>query len=380
MNESNQYIGTTIEKRGNHTVDDINFCRFVIRSLPSAVLTVDSELRITSFNPWAEEITGYVEEEVLGRYCGEVLQGGKCKSSCPLKAVLECKDHVVRIETTIENKWGETIPVRMNTGGLFDDEGELIGGLEAFHDISYLKVLEREKNNMISMIAHDMRSPLISIDGFILRLLKRTSDDKTKNYLNIMLREARKLESLIDEFLEFSRLQSGRLKLDFTETSLDRELHELCETYEPGALKRGIKIELHSDEALPIIQADGKRLHRALSNLLDNAIKYSEEGGSIHITTQDKDEKIMVKIVDEGAGIDPRELPYIFDPFHRGKEVKEKDGFGIGLAAVRTIVEGHGGRIQVKSELDKGSMFTVVLPKTMNSEEEVDSGKILEEP
>ncbi len=347
-------------------VDSIKFCRFVIRSLPVAVLTVDSELRITSANPWAEEITGYAEMEVLGRYCGEILQGGRCKSSCPLKTVLECKDHVVRIETTIRNKCGETIPVRMNTGGLFDDEGELIGGLEAFHDISYLKVLERERNNMISMIAHDMRSPLIGIDGFILRLLKKTSDDKAREYLNIMLREARKLESLIDEFLEFSQLQSGKLKLNFNATSLDKELHELLETHEPRALKDGKKIELHSDEALPIIQADGRRLHRAFSNLFDNAIKYSATGGSIHITTQDKDDEIVVKIADEGKGIDPRELPYVFDPFHRGKEVNEGDGFGIGLAAVRTIVEGHGGRIQVESELDKGSAFTVFLPKRID--------------
>ncbi len=344
--------------------DDLQFCRFVIKSVPVAIATVDSELRITSFNPWAEEVTGYTEKEVIGRYCGEILQGGRCESNCPLKTVLESEEQVVRIETTIKNKWMETIPVRMNTAGLFDDHGNLIGGLEAFQDISYLKVLEREKSNMVSMLAHDMKSPLIGIEGFAHRLLRNADhEDKTKNYLNIILRESRKLAFLIDEFLEFSRIQSGKLKLNFGATSLDKELHELYEVYEPHASKRGIRLDLSSDEPLPLIQADASRMHRAFSNLLDNAIKYSKEGGTILIATQENDQEITVKVIDQGMGIDPADLPYVFDPFHRGKGAREKSGFGVGLSTVKAIVEGHGGRVLVKSELDKGSEFAVVLPK-----------------
>jgi len=345
-------------------VDDIQFCRFVIRSVPVAIATVDSELRITSLNPWAEDVTGYSEKEVIGRYCGEVLQGGRCERNCPLKTVLENEEQVVRIETTIKNKWMDIVPVRMNTAGLFDDQGNLIGGLEAFQDISYLKILEREKDNMVSMLAHDMKSPLIGIEGFALRLLKNAGhDEKTEKYLNVILRESRKLGFLIDEFLEFSRIKSGKLKLNFNPASLDKELHELLEAYEPKASKRGMKLELRSDEPLPIVQADADRLHRAFSNLLDNAIKYSKEGDSILIETQENDQEIIVRIIDQGIGIDPSDLPYVFDPFHRGREAREKGGFGVGLSTVRAIVEGHGGRVFVKSEPHKGSEFTVVLLK-----------------
>jgi len=345
-------------------IDDIQFCEFVIKSLPIAVVTVNADLRIMSFNPWAEEVTGYSEEDVIGRYCGEVLQGGRCEGNCPLKTVLESEEQVVRIETTIKNKWMESIPVRMNTAGLFDDGGNLIGGLEAFQDISHLKVLEREKNNMVSMLAHDMKSPLVGIEGFVLRLLRNADDeDKARNYLNIILRESRKLALLIEEFLEFSRIQSGKLKLDCSATSLDKELHELYEVYEPRASKRGIKMELRSDEPLPLIEADASRLHRAFGNLVDNAVKYSKEGDTILITTQEHDQEVMVKIIDEGSGIDPSDLPYVFDAFHRGKDAQEKAGFGIGLSTVKAIVEGHGGIVFVKSEPDKGSEFTVVLPK-----------------
>lgn len=360
----------------NRNVNDIHFCRFVMKSVPVAIVTVDSELRITSFNPWAEEITGYTEKDVMGCFCGEILQGGRCQSDCPLKTVLESAEHVVRIETTIRNKWMEALPVRMNTAGLFDDEGNLIGGLEAFQDISYLKILERGKENMISMLAHDMKSPLIGIEAFALRLLKRANDDdKTKSYLNVILRESRKLAFLIDEFLEFSRLKSGKLQLNFSATSLDKELHELYEAFEPRASRQGIRLHLRSDEPLPILEADASRLQRALCNLLDNAIKYSKEGDTILLVTNEKDDEVTVTVIDEGSGIHPDDLPYVFDPFHRGKEGQEKGGFGVGLSTVKAIVEGHGGRVLVKSEVKVGSEFTVVLPKRRKTETEPYSNK-----
>jgi len=152
------------------------FYKFVIQSLPVAVITVNSELQITNFNPWAERLTGYAKEEVLGRYCGDILQGGMCNMECPLRTVIDRRDPTVHIETTIRNKMGEIIPVRMSTAALLDEEDRLIGGLEAFHDISQLKALEREKADLLSMFAHDMKSPLIAIQGFVLRLLAHTTD------------------------------------------------------------------------------------------------------------------------------------------------------------------------------------------------------------
>ena len=144
---------------------DLTFFKFVIQSLPVAVATVNSQLNITGFNPSAEGLTVYSAEEALGRYCGEILQGGMCHSECPLRRVLHNQRRIVRIETTVRGKWGETIPVRMNTAALLDEDGKLIGGLEAFQDISRLKALQREKANLISMFAHDMKSPAVAIQG-----------------------------------------------------------------------------------------------------------------------------------------------------------------------------------------------------------------------
>lgn len=345
---------------------DLNFYRFVINSLPVAVVTVNAEFKITGFNSWAEQLTGYSEKEAMGRYCGEILRGGMCKINCPLKAVIKKHQTVVRVNTTITDRSEKTIPVAMNTAGLFDDEGHLLGGLEAFQDISRLKALEREKANLISMFAHDIKSSLTIIGGFVLRLIKKRSgldEEKKIKYLDIMKNETGKLSFLVNDFLEFSRLQTGRLKLEFSPTSLDKELMELFDAYQVKAKQAGINLKLENDAELPIIEADANRLRRVFTNLLDNALKFSKSEGAITLSTDQTEKDIVVKVKDGGIGIDPKDLPFIFDTFNRGKGAEKREGFGLGLATVKAIVEAHGGRVLVKSELGNGSVFKVILPK-----------------
>ncbi len=347
---------------------DLGFHRFIIDSLPVGIMTVDAGLKINSFNPWAEAVTGYSAKEVMRRYCGQVLKGGMCDVHCPLKTVIDRQHPVVRVETTIRKKNGQIIPVRMNTAALLDEAGTLIGGVEAFQDISYLKTLEEEKNNFISMIAHDMKSSVTVIGGFALRLLTRGDGldrEKHKEYLGIIRRESSKLESMIHDFLEFSRLQRGEFKLNFGPTSLDKELMELVESYQVKASQAGVGLEFQGQKALPMIEADAAQLRRVFTNLLDNAIKFSKGSGKITVIPEERGHEVLVRIADQGKGIAPAELPYIFYAFHHGKE---SGGFGLGLAAVKAIVEGHGGRLEVDSELDRGSTFTVILPKAQRSQ------------
>jgi PAS domain S-box-containing protein len=120
----------------NRDVRDLSFYRFIIDSLPVGVMTVDSELKITGFNPWAEKITEYSEKEVIGHYCGGILEGGTCGINYRLKTVIKRDKPIIRADTTIHNRWGEIIPVRTNTAGLLDADGRLIGAVEAFQDIS----------------------------------------------------------------------------------------------------------------------------------------------------------------------------------------------------------------------------------------------------
>ena len=347
-------------------LQNASFCNFVIDSLPVGVLTVNPQMTITSFNPWAETLTGYSEKEALGRYCGDVLQGGMCKLHCPLKTAIYRRQPVLQTETTIQNKAGETIPVRMHTAALLDKEGGLIGAVEAFQDISSLKAMERERENLISMFAHDMKSSLSIIGGFALRLHKQAAnlnEEKQGDYLGIIQKEIHRLDSLVIDFLEFARLQTGKLKLNFQDASLDKELIELCEAYQSRAIQSGMQLELRNEKRLLSVKADPDRMRRVFTNLLDNAFKFSTKGGTITITTQETAQEILISIRDEGRGIDPDDLPFVFDIFHRGKNADVKTGQGIGLATDKAIVEGHGGKVTVKSKPGQGSTFTVILPK-----------------
>jgi PAS domain S-box-containing protein len=349
----------------NQDVRALTLYRFIIDSLPVAVTTVDSELKITSFNPWAEKVTGYSEKQAMGRYCGDILQGAMCHTQCPVRTVLGCQHPIARVETTIQNKWGENIPVKMNTAALLDDHGKLIGAVEAFQDISDLKGLEFEKANLVSMIAHDMKSPLVTIRA-ALRLLNKgphIGEYKQKRYLQAISKESNRLLLLIKDFIEVSHLQARTLDFNFGPTSLDEQMLELLNTYVPRASQRGIEMKIESPRALPMIKADARRLRRVFTNLLDNALKFSKKQGTVTIKTQQTDQEVIVKIMDQGIGIDPKDLPHIFYPFYRGEHKRKRDGYGLGLAAVKAIVEGHGGRVLVRSELGKGSVFSVVLPK-----------------
>jgi two-component system phosphate regulon sensor histidine kinase PhoR len=229
-----------------------------------------------------------------------------------------------------------------------------------------LQALEREKANLISMFAHDIKSSLTIIGGFILRLIKKgtsLNEEKKIEYLDIMKNETGKLSFLINDFLEFSRLQTGKLKLEFSPTSLDKELMELFDTYQIKTKQAGINLKLENDEELPIIEADANRLRRIFTNLLDNAMKFSKIDSTVTLSTDQTEKDIIVEVKDEGIGIDPEDLPFIFDTFNRGKDAEGREGFGLGLATVKAIVEAHGGRVLVKSALGKGSEFKIILPK-----------------
>ena len=357
--------------REDSALQDTAFYRFIIESLPIGVLTVSPHMKVTSFNPWAEKLTDYSSEEALGRYCGDVLKGGMCTANCPLRRAIDNRRPIVRMETTIQNRSGEILPVRMHTAALMDKGGHLIGAVEAFQDISELKAMEREKDNIISMFAHDMKSSLTIIGGFVLRLLQKGGNmeaGKKNRYLEIVQNETGKLEFMINDFLEFARLQTGKLKMNFQVISLDKLLMELYEAYQSRGMQSGIRFEFLDENTLPVITADPERLRRVLTNLLDNAFKFTKKGGIIILLAEETEEEIKIAIEDSGRGIDPEELPFIFDIFHRGKDSDEIAGTGIGLATVKAIVEGHGGRVSVESKPGKGSIFTVILPKLQRSE------------
>ena len=337
----------------------------LVQSLPVGMISVDPNFHITEINAQGEKILGYSQAEVLGRPCGEVLRAEVCEGKCPIRGALSRGEPTGPIDTTFKGKDGQRKAVRLRASGLYDLEGKLVGGVEIFQDITELKALERERANLVSMFAHDMKSPLVGIQGFALRLLKKgdlSGVEKQKKYLEIIRREAAQLEKIINDFLDFTRLETGNLKLNFSAVYLDKELLELLEAFQPRFDMEGVKLSMADTEELPTIQGDAHNLRRAFTNLLDNALKYSSGGAEVRIEAKADDDSVILRFIDQGVGIPPEELPYIFDMFYRASSHGKKAGHGLGLAGVEAIIKGHGGRVIVSSEVGKGSVFSVMLP------------------
>lgn len=341
------------------------FCRYILDSLPVAMMTMDSNFKITSFNRRAEELTGCPTGEAMGRLCSEILLCNKCENDCPLQTVQEQHESAIGLEAELVNRNGETVPVRIGTAAIEDRGGNFIGYLEIIEDISRFKKMEQEKENFISMVVHDMKSPMVIIGGLIKRLKKEPTckdNEKIRKYLRAIDDAEQKLESLIHEFLEYSRLESKHVNLARNDIDIADILKEIIETQRPLAEEQQVNLQYDSHLHTPI-HADAVHLNRVFTNLLHNAIKFSPQGGVIIISAREADREVVIRFQDQGEGIDPEELPYIFDAFYRGKSDKKEEGHGLGLAAVKAIVRQHGGRVSAESTSGKGSVFTVRLPR-----------------
>ncbi|MEW6262915.1 MAG: ATP-binding protein [Thermodesulfobacteriota bacterium] len=342
--------------------------RTLIHSVPIGVISVDRNFLITEWNAMARSITGLTREDCLGKSYFEILEVLELKDCRLLSEVLKNQVLVGPIEYVLKNKSGASIPVRCLGAPFLDHMGQTAGGIKTIQDISEIKSLENERYLFMSMLAHDMKSPLVSIQGFAKRLLKKVSLSQTEqlnDYLEIISREAGKLEGLIKEFLEFSRLRSGQFSLDSSATNLKLVILQIIDTLSPRFSKEEIKIETQFGDDFPILELDSSRMRRVFINLIENALKHSPAKSTITISTLASSSDIIIKITDRGYGISPEDIPNIFEPFYRGLQAKPYHGYGLGLAAVSAIVKAHGGKVFASSQIGQGSCFTVALPRSL---------------
>lgn len=339
--------------------------QLILESSPLAMVTMDQEYTITSFNIYAEKLTGYAANEAIGRSCREILNCSHCGEDCPLRMALDLTELAPALEAEIVNRHGEHLDIKITHVTLLDEDKSFLGYLQVIEDISRQKRREREKMNFISMMAHDMKSPLVGISGLVNSLQKEKicqTNEKLRTYLMAIGEAQQRLETMVREFLEYSQLVSSQVTLNLSNTDITQLLQQVIEIYAPRARGKHIVLTFNFGP-LPGVMADTNRLYRVFTNIIDNAIKFSPEKTEIIITARDADDAIIVSIEDQGRGIETAEIPYIFDAFYRTKSMQNAEGQGLGLAASRSIIRRHGGRISVKSRVGKGSIFTVRLPK-----------------
>lgn len=231
------------------------------------------------------------------------------------------------------------------------------------------EMVKEFRGNLISNMAHDLRTPLQSILGYSETMLNKpdlTKEDKTK-YLEIILNSTKNLSSMINHFFEYSRYEISDIHPNKEAIPIDSITQNLYETYESICPEKDICFKIKNEENLPPINGDYMMLYRVFQNLIDNAIKFTPEGGIVDIAfTKSSDSKIKVQISDTGAGISPEELDSIFNKFQMAKsldsEGKTNKGLGLGLAIVKKILNLHNSEIFVKSTSGVGTTFTFFLP------------------
>ncbi len=343
-------------------------CDLVIRELPMALFIVDDRLRIIEFNAAAERITGWPKKDALGRPCSDVLLSSLCGERCPLRESVENGRTCRERDAVISTRSGQKKAIILSSVALVDDHGRLEYGIELFRDATAIKKLEAQKKNLISLFTHDLKVPVAIAGGFLERLLQGKAgplNEKQVRYLESIRREIHRLEGYIRSFLEIARIESGRLELHIEPHDLGRLLREIVDGFKVQAAKKRIRLSLELPDSLPPVNIDSLQMNRVISNLIDNAIKYSYEGTTVRVVVRSGESGPVVEIRDQGPGIAPEEQEHIFDSFYRIPEngAGHVAGTGLGLAAVKAIVEAHGGRVRLESEPGRGSSFMVMLPR-----------------
>jgi PAS domain S-box-containing protein len=338
----------------------------VLQNLPIGFSILDDTGIIIDFNPAAVEITGYSRDEVIGKQHFEILHGTADRDSCPvLHHALSRREHAIAAESTIKTKRGDQATLSVTTFPLIDDNGRISGAVELFRDITDSKRLERERKNILSMFAHDMKNPITASGGFLSRLLSGKAGpltEKQQSYLKTIRDELYRVSDLVADFLEFSRIEAKTYIPALRPFDIEKDLRRNVESAKIAADKKGITVLFDTAKAISdSIFADPAMIGRVIANLLDNAIAYTETGGTITVGLSETDGAILVSIADTGRGIPEEKLPYIFDAFYRIS--RDSKGSGLGLFITKTIIAAHGGRIWVESAPGKGSTFSIMLPK-----------------
>jgi two-component system, OmpR family, sensor histidine kinase SaeS len=228
------------------------------------------------------------------------------------------------------------------------------------------RILENTRRDLIAWVSHDLQTPLASMQVITAALADGLIQDKgtEQHYFATLQKDIRELSELIDDLFQMTQLDAGGLMLDCSPASLVDLLSDTLESFKALASQQAIELTASSAPGLDPVYMDTRRIGRVLNNLISNALRHTHSGGSVQVTAERITGMVTVKVVDSGEGIAAQDLPYIFDRFYRGEKSRNRmtGGAGLGLAIARGIVEAHGGKIHVDSNLGIGSTFSFTLP------------------
>ena len=244
--------------------------------------------------------------------------------------------------------------------------GKTSGAVIVLHDITDLRKLERVRRDFVANVSHEFKTPLTAIQGFAETLLAGALDDAQNRgrFLEIIVEHSRRLARLTDDLLKLSKMDADRLELEISDTSVTQFVATCIETAQRRAAEKQLELIVQIPDGLPNIATDRRRLAEVLQNLLDNAIQYTLPGGQITLSAVHSAREVIFTVSDTGIGIPKADQPRIFERFYRVDAARSREvgGTGLGLAIAKHLVEVHGGRLWVDSEIGQGSQFHFSIP------------------
>ncbi|MBH0208814.1 MAG: HAMP domain-containing protein [Nitrospira sp.] len=337
----------------------------VLTSMVEGVMVLDARGHVLQINPALERMFGISRMEARGRPWAELFRHERLNNL--VTAILLTRtphDDEIVLPLSGRHLHIEASPA----GGERDNEACLV---LVFHDVTDLRRLEKIRKDFVANVSHELRTPLTSIKGYVEALLDGGKDDPSVagRFLDIILKQSDRLNLIIEDLLELSKIESGQISLKEEPIDLRALVDRTLSTIKPIADRKSHRLVTALDPSLPLIAGDDDRLVQVLTNLLDNAIKYTPQGGTITVggTPSPSDPlpaAIDLTVSDTGIGIPEKDHPRIFERFYRVDKARSRDlgGTGLGLAIVKHLVEGHGGQVWVEANHPQGSRFVVRLP------------------
>ena len=332
----------------------------VISSMFEGIMLTDEKGHILMLNPSLRKLF-LVDSPPEGKKPIEVLRNN---------GIQDMVDNIIRgrQSMTREDKFpylSEERTILIN-GAPVIKEAAMHGVILVFHDITEIRRLERIRQDFVANVSHELRTPLSNIRGYAETLLDGAISDEanSREFTQIIYRESERLSSIIDDLLDIAKIESGKMNMVFMPIELKTVVKKAVDVLKNSAAGKSINVQLHIPDTLPRIKADEGRLTQAMLNLLDNAIKYTPEDGSVDIYAAKKDAYISIEVTDTGIGIPEQDQPRIFERFYRVDKARSRElgGTGLGLSIVKHIVQAHGGEVGVRSVLGRGSTFSLTIP------------------
>ena len=346
-------------------INEKNKNEAILRNIADGVVVTDNQDRILIINTVAEKWFGLEEEKTVQKPIHEYI-----KNTTLVSLLQEVKDGQIQCSTEFEFKIQETREKKVfqaHAARIQNMEEKLIGVVTVIRDVTKEKEADRIKTELVSMVAHELKSPLTSIYGFSELLLDSNPEDiNAREYAQVILTESTRLTDLVNKFLDLSRLEAGRTEIKKSPFDFRQVVEKIVSTYKGQAEKKNIRIITEIPENIALAMGDQDMIEQVILNLFSNAVKYSPKHSKIGIESKEDGDNLVISVIDNGYGITKEALSHIFDKFYRvidSEGSEDVEGSGLGLALAREIIEQHEGTITVTSRLGVGSVFTFTLPK-----------------